>query len=340
MNFFPPTPPIYRFAGSKAKKALHDAIILSRELLSLSEGSCFIDPFCGSGAVSLGVGHGFVLMNDFQERVVQLHKSVAYYPKEFLRTFNAMCSEFLEEPTRKSFERFRSNEPKNPIQRAAWYCFVCHAGFNKVWRVNKKGTCNTPFGKEAGIRRIKTGLDEKNMFEVSNFLNRPGVSITHGSFEGVIRKAKEGDVVYCDPPYNGQFTQYTKQGFSWEQQQILAMELKEAWRRGAHVIVHGPCCFDIASLYRGWCKVYITPTRRIVSGGNGQVVGEMIILSQPKQRSLWEEHNSITKFFEDGGYVEFKEESTKEERTQAIWDFNNMKDFEEGLSFEMDLFAL
>lgn len=115
-----------------------------------------------------------------------------------------------------------------PPYRAARMIFLNRTCYNGLYRVNSKGQFNTPMG------RYHNPLicDETNIKEIYEYLSNPEnhIEIMNGSYEDAIKKAKDGDVIYNDPPYDYEdddnFTKYQMAGFSFADFQ----KLKEKWR--------------------------------------------------------------------------------------------------------------
>lgn len=87
-----------------------------------------------------------------------------------------------------------------PPYRAARMIFLNHTCYNGLYRVNSKGQFNTPMGRY----RNPLICDETNIKEIHEYLSNPKnhIEIMNGSYEDVIKKAKDGDVIYNDPPYD------------------------------------------------------------------------------------------------------------------------------------------
>ncbi len=75
-----------------------------------------------------------------------------------------------------------------------------------------------------------------------------------GDFEVVASQAKEGDLVFLDPPYvtghrNNGFVDYNEVLFSWEDQVRLAKVARRLRRRGCFVVVTNADHESISELY-------------------------------------------------------------------------------------------
>jgi DNA adenine methylase len=79
--------------------------------------------------------------------------------------------------------------------------------------------------------------------------------LRNSDFEPVINEAKEGDLVFADPPYtvshnNNGFQRYNERLFSWEDQRRLASALARAKLRGAMIVATNADHEPVKELYR------------------------------------------------------------------------------------------
>lgn len=197
-----------------------------------SEKAKYFEPFVGGGAVFFDLlpkrGHLSdlnselvitynVIKNDLDKLIASLKKQ--RYEKEY----------FLE---------VRAKDPKKltDLQIATRFIFLNRTCFNGMYRVNSKGEFNVPFGKYENPQIC----DEDNLRKVSLALQ--GVEIKHEDYKAVLKKAKKGDFVYFDPPYQpvsktATFTAYTSQGFGEKEQRELRDTFLELHKKGCYVML-------------------------------------------------------------------------------------------------------
>jgi DNA adenine methylase len=104
--------------------------------------------------------------------------------------------------------------------RTARTIYLNKTGYNGLYRVNRQGRFNVPFGRH----KAPLILDERNLRAVARALN--GVEIACAPYESVLERARPGDLVYLDPPYvplsaTASFTAYYPGGFSLRDQERL-----------------------------------------------------------------------------------------------------------------------
>jgi DNA adenine methylase len=109
------------------------------------------------------------------------------------------------------------------VEKAALLIYLNKTCFNGLYRVNRLGNFNVPWGR---YKRPRI-LDETNLRAVNTVLNRPGIQLTHGDYTQSTQSARKRDFVYFDPPYQplsrtASFTSYTENTFELKDQMRLA----------------------------------------------------------------------------------------------------------------------
>jgi DNA adenine methylase len=148
--------------------------------------------------------------------------------------------------------------------------------FNGVWRVNRKGEFNVPFGGKAN-----PGFPSLDHLRICAKALQAAELRTSDFFEAV-EEAKSGDFVYMDPPYlpvssTSYFRHYTAERFSDDDHERVSKIVRELTARGVRVMIT-----EADSLVaRGWyadCHVVDRAvTRSVASKGHRFEVSELII---------------------------------------------------------------
>lgn len=129
--------------------------------------------------------------------------------------------------------------------------FLNRTCYNGLYRVNSKGKFNTPMGRY----RNPLICDETNIKEIHEYLSNPEnhIEIMNGSYEDAIKKAKDGDAIYIDPPYDYEdddgFTKYQMSGFSFADFQRLKEKCDKAVDKGAFVIISNNVTTKVMKLF-------------------------------------------------------------------------------------------
>lgn len=151
------------------------------------------------------------------------------------------------------YYRVRAADPEqmDAVSRASRFLFLNKTAFNGLWRVNRRGGHNVPFGRYKNPKIA----DEQNLRFVSAALKK--AKIMAGDFSLVLDFAKSKDFVYFDPPYHplsetAKFTGYTADSFGTGDQKRLADVFKMLDQRGCKVMLSNSDTELIRQLYEGF----------------------------------------------------------------------------------------
>ena len=133
--------------------------------------------------------------------------------------------------------------------RAARTIFLNKTGFNGLYRVNRSGQFNVPFGRFTN----PTFCDVENLRACSRALR--GFTVEQGDFESVLEHARKGDFVYFDPPYvplspTSDFTAYVPGGFGEGEQRKLAKVFGKLAKRGVYAMLSNSDTPFVRELYK------------------------------------------------------------------------------------------
>ncbi len=151
---------------------------------------------------------------------------------------------------------------QDSVHSAARLIYLNRTCFNGLYRVNRSGRFNVPMGSY----RNPLICDERNLRAVASALRKAHIqSADFGRID-----PRQGDVVYCDPPYDGAFTSYTGQGFGFEEQTRLR-DCCLAWKQaGARVLVSNSDTPGIRKLYGTSQLIEVSAKRSINRNGKGR----------------------------------------------------------------------
>lgn len=195
----------------------------------------YFEPFVGGGAVFLDLLPRKAVLSDMNLELVTTYNII----KNDLDKLIKKLKEHQRKNNKTYFLKIRAQNLSrlSNVSIAARFVYLNRTCFNGLYRVNKSGGFNVPFGKYKNPLIV----DEANLQKISKVLH--GVKIKHQDYKKTIANAKKGDFVYFDPPYaplspTSSFTSYTKDGFG-EQQQI---ELRDTFYK-----LHKKGCFVMLS---------------------------------------------------------------------------------------------
>lgn len=246
--------PFLKWAGGKAKLI---PIFEERYPVELQNGEIdtYIEPFIGGGAVLLSIISKYnfnkIVINDINSELTLTYKVIREYPDKLISILDKMqeeynCLDSLEEKqeffygVREKFNQSKGNinyekiDDKS-IEHAASMIFLNKSCFNGLYRENKKGGFNVPFGKKEKLNCY----DKENIMAVSEKLKN--AIILNGDFEKVIDYVNNHTFVYMDPPYRplnatSNFNDYSKEPFNDDTQIRLSKFYKELNKKGAKLM--------------------------------------------------------------------------------------------------------
>lgn len=185
----------------------------------------YIEPFVGGGAMLFYMLQRYpniqhAIINDINPDLATCYRTVRDNPNQLIESLRDIESAYFalqSEEGRKEFfmaVRDRYNEKNlDPIENTTKFFFLNRTCFNGLYRVNKKGLFNVPFGKYSN----PTICDPETILKDSGLLQR--VEILNGDFEGTFEYAQGNTLFYFDPPYRplsdtSSFNDYAKEAFN------------------------------------------------------------------------------------------------------------------------------
>ena len=189
------------------------------------EGATYIEPFVGGGAMLFymlqhypNIKHAFI--NDINEDLITCYCTVRDSAERLIASLKDIEEQYLSfdnEDDRKSFYldiREKYNTKKlNAIDNTTYFIFLNRTCFNGLYRVNKSGAFNVPFGRYINPKIC----DAETIREDSKLLQR--VTVMNSDFENTFQVAASNTLFYFDPPYRplsetSSFNDYTKESFN------------------------------------------------------------------------------------------------------------------------------
>lgn len=239
--------PFVKWAGGK-----HQLLGVLKDNLPLEIGTGirkYAEPFVGGGALLFSLLERYdlekVYISDNNKELMNVYEVIKSSCSELLTVLDSLQNEYnalsLDKQERLYYEKrdeFNSIEldSDTKVLKACLFLFLNKSCFNGLYRVNKKGKFNVPFGKHKSI----SICDTENLKKISTLLQR--VEIRACDYHDVLNFADSATLVYFDPPYRplnvtSGFTSYTEDDFSDKNQIELAEFYKELSRKGVKVML-------------------------------------------------------------------------------------------------------
>ncbi|TXH43153.1 MAG: Dam family site-specific DNA-(adenine-N6)-methyltransferase [Desulfurellales bacterium] len=254
---------LFRWAGGKGRIAdkLFAHIDTRQAEQHPARAPRWIEPFVGGGAMALeamrrGLAHKYILA-DASADVMSVYETLYQDAPSLLlelRRFQAMPKTMQQ--TQFLWQRRQVTDCMFTCLRAMRLLILQACGFNGLYRVNKSGVYNVPFGRCATF-------DFELLAEAVKRLREHEVKLLTQDFEQTTALAGPGDIVYADPPYLGTHSAYTAQGFNVETHRRLAAALWRAASRDVVCWLSGSDCEETRAVYGG--TVYSIPVSRSMS---------------------------------------------------------------------------
>ena len=250
--------PVLKWAGGKTQ-LLHE--ILRR--LPQRMGT-YYEPFVGGGAVffALAAEGRFrrAVLVDRNPDLMAVYQALQQDADALI----AELSKLRERVGEADYYRIRAKRPRKLASRAARVIYLNKVGYNGLYRVNRSGLFNVPYGRH---RRPKV-CDELNLRAAAEALRN--VTLKCDDFEETCAEARPGDAVYFDPPYlprftRSNFTDYHFEPFLLEEHQRLGRVLRELGERGVYALLSNSDVPETRELYSGLCIKRVEANRNINS---------------------------------------------------------------------------
>ncbi len=209
----------------------------------------YAEPFVGGGAFLFSILEEYnfeeIYISDNNKELMNVYVAIRDNCNQLLNALNTLQNEYngLSAELQEKFyyekrEEFNTVEltDKTSVQKASLFIFLNKSCFNGLFRVNKKGKYNVPFGKHKSV----SICDSDNLTKISAMLQN--VIIKACDYQEVMSFADSSTLVYFDPPYRplnvtSGFTSYTEDDFSDKNQIDLANCFKALSKKGVKVML-------------------------------------------------------------------------------------------------------
>jgi len=233
----------------------------------------YFEPFLGSGAMFFYIKQKYdpkySMLSDINKDLIKTFIFVRDRPKELIKNL-----EYFDKNNSENFYynvRTRYNQGIiTGIRRAAAFIYLTKTCFNGVYRINKKGEFNVPYGyyKDPEI------YNKEEIMFASQLLN--GVDIRRQDYTKVLQYVKKDDLIYLDPCYDPlkktSFVHYTRERFSIHDRTKLYEFIIRATRKGGRIILSNNNIKDIEEMYskKGFNINYVEASRCVSVNPKGR----------------------------------------------------------------------
>ena len=271
--------PVLKWAGGKGR------LLPQYEPFFPVSFNRYFEPFLGSGAVFFHLRHRYpklkAILSDTNAELIHFYTVL----RDQLEPLIAKLEEHAANHCSDYYYEVRAQQPEelSEVERAARLGYLNKTCYNGLYRVNSKGKFNVPVG-----RYKKPSICNRPKLEAaSQALKKAELKVT--PFEKVLRRARAGDLVYFDPPYEplnrtSSFTSYTRDSFSAEDQARLSVVFRKLNERGVWVMLSNSTAPLIRDLYSSFEIHEVDAHRFINSKANKRnKIKELLILGSCEQ---------------------------------------------------------
>ncbi len=265
-----PISPFLSWAGGKHQLVKRFLRFLPADL----HERVYREPFLGAGSLFFAVQPSHAVLSDANRHLIWCY--------EFVRDYPDLVSDYLTRHALRScrdyFYRIRDayNRMSPSPAQAARFIYLNKTCFNGVFRVNRKGQFNVPYGHKERLVLPKRTL----LKQASQALAH--VVLAAAPFESALESTGHGDFIYLDPPYpplNGTsyFRHYTTDRFQMRDHERLAETIRYLDARGCLVLVSNSDTPAIRRLYRAFNIVSLSVVRYVTCRATKYRVQELLI---------------------------------------------------------------
>jgi DNA adenine methylase len=259
--------PVLKWAGGKGR------LLAQLEPLLPNEINRYHEPFFGGGALYFRIQPGEAFLSDLNDELVCVYTVVRDSPAALISALKKHRYE------KNHYYRVRATDPEtlSQVERAARTIYLNRTCFNGLYRVNRRGHFNVPMGRYANPKICQ----EAKLLAASSVLSV--ATIEERDYRQVLDAALPGDFVYFDPPYHpisktANFTSYTSQSFSEDDQAALARIFAELDKKGVQCMLSNSDTPFIRGLFDKFRTDTVLAPRAISRKSSGRkAVNEVVV---------------------------------------------------------------
>ena len=251
----------------------------------------YFEPFIGGGALFFELKNEGCYINDYNDELINLYQVIKDNPVGLIEDLKHHTNTEDHYYHIREMDRSPNYSQTSTIKRASRLIFLNRTGYNGLYRVNRSGQNNVPFGRYKNPKIV----DEENIMSCSELLQK--TTITNGDFENIKGHIKKEDFIYFDPPYvpvsdTSSFTSYTANGFDDDMQRRLKALCDYINEIGAYFMLSNSCAAMIQDLYKEYTIKMVTANRALNCKANGRgKVNEVLVMNYKSEMAgeLWQE---------------------------------------------------
>ena len=267
--------PFVKWAGGK-RQLLNE--LMTRVPLEFNN---YLEPFLGGGTLLLNLQPKSASVNDINSQLINVYRAIKSDANELIRAVGDL--DLIDSNKEVYYERREAfnqkiHKKELDVEAAALFIWLNKHCFNGLYRVNKSGLFNVPYNNKVSGKSIIPS----NLEAMSQYFQENNIEFYNTDFMDITAKAKVGDFVYFDSPYipestTANFTDYTKDGFSYEDHLRLANNFIELDKQGVKLMLSNNNVPLVHELYEGYYITEVDVKRAINSKATKRKGKEIIV---------------------------------------------------------------
>lgn len=229
------------------------------------EYSTYYEPFVGGGAVLFHIQPEKFVINDVNREIVNVYNTVKNEVENLITELKSYENDADFYYKIRAIDRVENFSNLSNVKKAARVIYLNKTCFNGLFRVNRQGQFNVPFGKY----KKPNIVNEDTLRAVNQYFAQAKGEILNTDFAECLSKAKKDSFVYLDPPYDpvsnsSSFTGYTLSGFNRYEQERLKTTCDKLNQKGCKFLLSNSATDFIKDLYKDY-KIEIVKAGRSIN---------------------------------------------------------------------------
>ncbi|MDO7787344.1 DNA adenine methylase [Desulforamulus aquiferis] len=261
--------PILKWAGGKRQ------LIEEIKKYVPDKFTTYYEPFIGGAAVLFHIQPHKAVINDINSELMNVYQVIKYDVESLIKDLAKHKNQPEYFYQIRELDRDKEKYSRlTQVEKASRIIYLNKTCYNGLFRVNRAGEFNAPFGKY----RNPNIVNEITLRAVNNYFNKAKITFLNGDFEDVVKGIRKGSFVYFDPPYDpvsssANFTGYDKGGFNRAEQERLKKLCDTLNNKGVKFLLSNSATDFIKHLYRDY-RVEIIQAKRAINS-KGELRGEV-----------------------------------------------------------------
>lgn len=304
------TKPFLKWAGGKTQ------LIGDLEKFIPKEYDTYIEAFLGGGALFFHLKPSKAILSDLNPELINSYKAV----RDSIEALIAQLKTFTDSESFYYAMRGTDLSTLNEVERAARFIYLNRTCFNGLYRENKNGNFNVPYGRY----KNPSFCDEDRLYAAHSALEN--AKLICANYKTVLRRyGQHNDLVFLDPPYVpvgkfSDFQRYTKDFFYDDDHIELRDEFNRLVKIGAKVILTNSNVEFVHELYKGH-KSEVFETKRLISSKSSTRTGQDLVIYSTNGKKRLDSKQELLENFPGTRYM-----GSKYKMLPFLWE--SIKDLE------------